>query len=94
MAIASNFISKGLSGKIGKELVFKKYKDKTVVSKYPDMTNIAPSASQQQKRNKFAEAVVYAKKINDDPIQKGIYLKKIPKGKRVFNFALAEYLKK
>ncbi len=94
MAIASNFITQGLSGKLGKDLVFKKYKGKTVISKFPDMENIVPSAVQKVQRSKFAEAVAYAKAINDDPIQKAAYLKKIPKGKKVFNFAMAEYMKR
>jgi hypothetical protein len=94
MATGNNFILDGLSGKLGKALVFKKYKDKTVVSKYPNMKNIAPTAIQKMQRSKFAEAVAYAKAINDDPIQKAAYLKKIPTGATVFNFAMAEYMKK
>ena len=47
MAIAKDIISRGLSGAIGKELVFKRYADKTVVTKYPNMKNIMPSAAQK-----------------------------------------------
>ena len=37
MAISNSIFLKNLSGHIGRELVFKQYGDKTVVSKYPDM---------------------------------------------------------
>ena len=53
MAIAKDIISQGLSGAIGKEIVFKRYTDKTVVTKYPDMKNIVPSAAQKIQRKKF-----------------------------------------
>jgi hypothetical protein len=49
VATVNNFITEGLSGKLGKALVFKKYKDKTVVSKYPNMKNIVPTAIQKNK---------------------------------------------
>ncbi len=94
MATGRNYILEGLSGSLGKALVFKKYKDKTVVSKYPNMKNIEPTTIQKKQRSKFAEAVAYAKAINGDPIQKAAYLKKLPRGVRVFNFAMAEYMKK
>ena len=37
MAISYNVLLQKLSGHLGKQLVFKQYGDKTVVSKYPDM---------------------------------------------------------
>ncbi len=58
------------------------------------MENIVPSAVQKVQRSKFAESVAYSKAINYDSIQKAAYLKKIPRGKKVFNFAMAEYMKK
>jgi hemoglobin-like flavoprotein len=94
MAEAKDYISKGLSGQIGKELVFKRYANKTVVTKYPDMTNIIPSAEQVVKRKRFAAAVQYARNINNNPTLKATYLDKIPKGRSVYHFALSEYLKK
>ena len=63
MAIAKDIISQGLSGAIGKELVFKRYSDKTVVTKYPNMKNIVPSAAQKIQRNKFKEAHLFSKTL-------------------------------
>jgi hemoglobin-like flavoprotein len=94
MAEAKDIIGKGLSGQIGKQIVFKRYANKTVVTKYPDMTNIKPSAAQIAKRIRFAAAVQYARNINNNPELKATYINKIPKGSSVYHFALSEYLKK
>lgn len=84
----------GLRGAVGKQLVFKQYGKKTVVSKYPDMTKITPSERQKEKRTLFAEAVAYAKLINRNPVQKATYLAKVKKGQSVYQYALKEYLQK
>jgi hypothetical protein len=93
MAIAKNFITAGLQGQLGKQLVFKRYGNKTVVTKYPDMSGVKPSKEQKDRRKRFAEAVAYARAINNDPVKKAAYAKRLPKGKRVYQFALQEYLK-
>lgn len=46
MAISNNLLLSNVSGQIGKQLVFKQYGDKTVVSKYPDMSNRKLTAKQ------------------------------------------------
>ena len=94
MAIAKDIISQGLSGAIGKELVFKRYADKTVVTKYPNIKkNIVPSAAQKTQRIKFKEAHNYAKNINDNPVSKAAFALKIPAGKSVYKWAVKEYMK-
>ena len=57
----NNIIMDGMSGTIGKQLVFKKYKSGTVVSKYPHMSKVIPSPKQLASKQKFKEAVAYAK---------------------------------
>jgi hypothetical protein len=74
------------------DILIKKYGDKTVISKYPDMSNIIPSTSQKLKRNRFAEAVAYAKTINNSPILKADYLKRTGKVRSVYQHALKEFL--
>ena len=83
-----------ISGQLGKQLVFKKYGNKTVVSAYPDMSRVKPSKLQKAKRNIFKEAVAYARNINNDPAAKKKYLKKVKTGQSVYHFAIQEYLKK
>jgi hypothetical protein len=81
-------------GQIGKQIVVRKYGKNTVISAYPDMSNIKPSRLQKEKRKSFAEAVAYARAINNDPVKKALYKKKVKKGQRVFNYAIKEFLRK
>ncbi len=90
----SNVITRGLQGQLGKQLVFKQYGKKTVVSRYPDMSRIKPSSLQKEKRSRFAEAVAYAQRINNDPVLKAQYRQKVKKKQTVYHYALQEYLKK
>jgi hypothetical protein len=80
----------GTQGAIGKKIVFKRIGKKTFVSKYPNMTKIKPSAPQISRRSKFADAVVFAKKIVSDPVKKAAY--KVAPGKSVYHTALKDYL--
>ena len=58
MAIVKrNVITRGLSGRLGRDLVFKVYGDKTVVCAYPRKSRFAPSVRQLGCRERFARAV-------------------------------------
>lgn len=81
-----------LSGQIGKQLVFKNYDGKTVVTRHPDMRGINPSERQKERRNIFKEAVEYAKSVCRDPGLKEIYAIKVAKGQSVYHFAIKEYM--
>jgi hypothetical protein len=87
-----NILTHGLRGQMGKQLVFKQYGKKTVVSRYPDMSNVTPSSLQKERRSRFKDAVAYAQGINNDPVLKAIYKKKVKKGQTVYHFAIKEYL--
>ena len=76
------------------DIVIKKYGDKTVVSKYPDMSNIVPSGAQKEKRSRFAEAVSYAKTINSSSILRNDFLKRVGNVKSVYQSALKEFLQR
>ncbi len=87
-----NPITRGLRGQIGRQLVFKQYGTKTVVSRFPDMSSVQQSALQKANNNRFAEAVAYAQGINNDPAKKAAYAQKVKKGQTVFHFAIKEFL--
>src|SRR5688572_21939126 len=91
--LSNNSILAGISGALGKEVVFKKYANGTVVSKMPDMSGVKPSPGQSSRREIFQQAVYYAKSINNDPELKKAYAGKLKEGENVFNAALKEYLK-
>jgi hypothetical protein len=76
------------------DIVIKKYGDKTVVSKYPDMSNIIPSDSQKEKRTRFADAVSYAKAINSSIVLRNDFLKRVGEVKSVYQSALKEFLQR
>jgi len=90
----SNLILKGFSGAIGKQIVVKQYGDKTVITKFPDMTRVKPTANQKMRRGVFTEAIAYAKSIIGSPAKKAAYQKKLKKGQRVYQAAISEYMKK
>lgn len=88
-----NILLHQVRGQIGKQIVVKRYGNKTVITAYPDMSKIKPSKKQKAKRKLFADAVAYAKNINNDPVKKTLYKKKVKKGQTVYNYAIKEYLK-
>ena len=73
-------------------IIIKQYGSKTVISKFPDMSNIVPSGSQREKRSRFAEAVAYAKTINNSPILRADFLKRQGEVRSVYQAALKEFL--
>lgn len=91
MAVSENTMYRNVKGRIG-DIVIKQYGDKTIVSKYPDMSNIIPSPSQKEKRSRFAEAVSYAKTINNSPVLKADYIKRVGNVRSVYQHALKEFL--
>lgn len=56
-----------ISGQFNDPTVFKVYKDKTVISRVPDMSNIKPSKKQKVQRKLFSQAVACAMVISNDP---------------------------
>lgn len=92
MARLSKSLLENIQGGLGKQLVFKQYKDKTVVTSYPDMSKVKPSEQQKEGRKLFAEAVAYARAISRNAEQKAEYEKKVKPGESVYHFALKEYL--
>lgn len=66
MAISKNLLLEKLSGHLGKQLVFKQYGDKTVVSTYPDMSRRKLSPKQKRINTIMEEANYEAKRIMAD----------------------------
>lgn len=82
----------GIRGKVG-NLVFKKYKTGTVITRYPDMSRAGCSALQRTQRSRFQQAIILTKEALADPGQKR-YFKKLPGKGSVWNKALAFFLKR
>jgi hypothetical protein len=82
----------GYSGAIAKTVVLKQYAHQTVITAYPDMSGIKPSPKQKAGRSDFAEAVAYARGINNDPVKKAAYAAALDTRRSVYHAALSEYL--
>lgn len=94
MARLTKSLLENIGGGNGKQLVFKKYGDKTIVTSYPDMSQVKPSEGQKEGRKVFAEAVAYTKAISRNPEKKAEYGKKVKLGESVYHCTLKEYLGK
>ena len=66
MAISENLLLQKLSGHLGKQIVFKQYGEKTVVTKYPDMSKRKLSPKQLRVNAIMEEANSEAKRIIAD----------------------------
>ena len=66
MARSENFLLKKLSGHLGKQIVFKQYGDKTIMTQYPDMSGRKLSDKQRRVNELMEEANIEAKRILAD----------------------------
>jgi hypothetical protein len=66
MAISENMLLQKLSGRIGNQIVVKQYGDKTVISKFPDMSKRKLSIKQKRVNQTMADANEEAKEIMAD----------------------------
>jgi hypothetical protein len=80
--IEGNVIMQGMSGTIGKQLVFKNYIYGTVVSRVPDMSNIIPTAKQKEEKSRFKRAVEYAKRVLANAEMRADVESRTPVGKK------------
>jgi hypothetical protein len=90
--IRFNILFRSIQGAIGKKYVVKHYGKKIVITKYPCMEYIIPSKEQRRRRNLFAEAVAWAKKVIADPVRKAAWQKNIKRKNGVYNQAIKKYL--
>jgi hypothetical protein len=95
MAILKNPLDYDFRGHIDKKIVVRQYFGRrTVLSAYPDMTNIKPSDNQKKQRLSFKEAQAFAKQYLSDPERKAFYKEKCKPGQRPHNVLISELLKK
>ncbi len=93
MAIVDNNpIIEGLRGKLGKMLVFRQRKGKTVVSVMPQKTNKPPSPAQVTRRTKFKLAVQYAQSVMQNPEASAWYTVRLGTHQSIYHAALSDYL--
>lgn len=87
-----NVLTKGLSGKVNDQLLYKQYSYGTVVGKIPDRSRVVLSKKQKSCNTSFSLAVAYAQSVISDPLKKARYQSRLPAGKTVYHAAIAEFL--
>lgn len=87
-------VLEAMSGSLGKELVFKQYTAKVVVSRYPDMSKVKPSARQTMQRTKMKEATAYASFAKRDPELRARYEKNLKPGESVYHKAIKDHFER
>jgi hypothetical protein len=96
MAIVhSDSLIEGLRGRLGKKLVLRIVRGRTIASVRPRKTT-KESTHQRENRSKFREATLYAKKMMLDPKKKAHYLHKsktlnLP---NAYTAAITDYMRK
>jgi hypothetical protein len=86
-----NIITFGLSGLIGRLLVFRTREGRTFVSKRPKATTIPPTADQILVRERFSDAITYAKAAITDPATREMYAHFAKPLQSAFNVAMANF---
>jgi hypothetical protein len=95
MAISKNPNLAGFRGTIDKTIVVRIDPwGRSVLSSYPDMSNIVPTTGQKQQRLNFKEAQTIALKMLSDPNVKAFYQEKCEGRQRPHNILISELLKK
>lgn len=92
--ITLNQIVTDVRGKVG-EFVFRRtHTGKVILSKAPDMSNVKWSEAQKTHRQRFKEAVAYAKDAMAVPEVRAVYEKMAAEQhKRPFDMAVSDYFK-
>ena len=88
----NNVVMHGASGKVGDLLLFSQRFGKTVFGKIP-VNNAEPSDKQLAFKDKFRQAIKFAKRAMADPEVKKLYEPRAEGDNKPFNLAVADFLK-
>jgi hypothetical protein len=95
MAISKNILLQKLSGNIAKQIVFKQYGEKTVVSKYPDMSKRKLSAKQIRMQEIMEDANYEAKHIlANEELRNEAQVRLNVTSNKLYTALIKEYFKK
>ena len=82
------------SGKLGNLVFRRSHTGEMTIIKLADMSKVKWSKAQKEQRNRFREAVAYAKAALADPAVRAIYEKEAKKAKkRAYDLATSDYFK-
>lgn len=76
------------------DIVVRQCKGRTIISKRPNKSSVAPTPAQQKTRILFKEAAEFAKQVLQDPDRKQAYAQKLKKAEGSLYVAIVtDYLK-
>ena len=85
---------KNARGKVGDVVIRHMPNGDVIASKAPDMSQVQWSAAQKAHRQRFKQAVAYAKAALAEPAVRAVYEKNAAKqDKRPFDLAVSDYFK-
>ena len=91
MAIQTGFsLLHGFSGRLGNQVVIKRWGNKTILAAMPRKSNKPPTEKQKEVQRRFKLAAAYAKRVSNDPELRVKY--PVTKGKTVYRQAFTDYL--
>ncbi|SKB86478.1 hypothetical protein [Daejeonella lutea] len=93
MELKNNDLIKGSSGRFGDQLVYRQRNGKTIIARRPVKRNTPPSVIQQELREQFSEAVLYAKAVIANEAKKAIYQGKATPYYSAYLLALTDFRK-
>ena len=92
--VNENLLVRGARGNVGKQFVYRKHGDNTTIARMPSINKDAvPTEKQQEIREQFSDAAIYAQGAMSSADLKKEYEKKAAPGKTAFNIAFRDYLK-
>ena len=90
--VKDNVITTGLSGKFGKQVVFRLWGDTTFLAKAPRSNrSLTKSENYEKSKQRFIDAVSYAKKAMNDPELKQAYQSKCKDRQNAYARAVQDY---
>ncbi len=89
--VKTNPVFEQVRGKVG-DLVFKRYGDRVIMARKPDLSDQKPTEAQLAQREQVRQAALYGKMVMADPETKSLYEDAAQaKGVPVFSLAVADF---
>jgi hypothetical protein len=94
MAISKNLLMNGVTGSINKQIVLRRYEDRTVVSAYPDMSGRKLSPKQKRINELMTKANEQVQDIIADEKQRNEAILRLNvKRNKLYTSLISEYFK-
>ena len=90
--VAGNIVLHGASGMLGDQIVIRQRSGHIILAQAPVESTKEPTEAQAAQRHQFQRAVLYGKRVVDNPAEKPDYQAKAKPLQSAFNVAVADFL--